>query len=76
MSELSKVIYLADCLEESRPKDYTDPIWEALDIEGSLNLNAAIVKACELGIKHLEESGKIIHPRTVEVKDYYSRLKI
>ncbi|HEY9712436.1 MAG TPA: bis(5'-nucleosyl)-tetraphosphatase (symmetrical) YqeK [Chroococcales cyanobacterium] len=31
MSTLSKVVFLADCLEESRPKSYTDPIWQALE---------------------------------------------
>ena len=30
MSDISKVVFLADCLEESRPKDFTRPIWQAL----------------------------------------------
>ena len=31
MSDISKIVFLADCLEESRPRDYTDPIWRALE---------------------------------------------
>jgi predicted HD superfamily hydrolase involved in NAD metabolism len=72
MNDLSKVIFLADCLDETRPADYTRPIWQALDIDGNFNMNAAIVMACNLGIQHLIESGKTIHPRTVEVRNYYA----
>jgi predicted HD superfamily hydrolase involved in NAD metabolism len=71
MSKLSEVLFLADCLEESRPKDYTDPIWNALDIEHECNVEAAIVKASDLGILHLMETGRAIHPRTIECRNYY-----
>ena len=71
MSDLSKVLFLADCLEPGRPTDYTDPIWVALDFGKSNDLEAAIVVACDLGIRHLIESRKPIHPRTVEVRNYY-----
>ena len=71
MSKLSEVLFLADCLEESRPKDYTDPIWSALDIEHECNVEAAIVKASDLGILHLMETGRAIHPKTIECRNYY-----
>jgi predicted HD superfamily hydrolase involved in NAD metabolism len=71
MSKLSEIVFLADCLEEGRPSDYTDPIWEALDIDGSCNLDAAILKACDLNLQHLMETGRPIHPLTVEVRNLY-----
>ncbi len=71
MSNLSKVVYLADCLEEGRPRDYKDPIWMALDLGGKNDLDHAIVVASDLGLKHLVSAGKPIHPRTVEVRNFY-----
>jgi HD superfamily phosphohydrolase YqeK len=73
MSGLSKVLFLADCLEESRPKAYTTPIWKALDMKGSCDLDRAIVVAIEEGFKHLMEDGKPIHPLSVEVRNFYLR---
>lgn len=75
MSTLSKIIYLADALEESRPEDFRQPIWEALDFDGTCDLDNALVVACELGIKNLVEAGKPVHPRTEEVRDYYANLQ-
>lgn len=74
MSTLSKILYLADALEQSRPEDFRRPIWEALDFDGTFDLDNALVVACEQGIKHLKETGRPIHPRTEEVRDYYSSL--
>lgn len=71
MSNLSKVVFLADCLEAGRPREYTDPIWSALDLEGTVDLDRAIYKACDQNLMHLIESGKPIHPLTVEVRNYY-----
>lgn len=76
MSKLSEVLFLADCLEEGRPADYTAPIWAALSINKKINVAAAMVTASDLGLSHLIESGRPIHPRTVEVRNYYlARLK-
>lgn len=71
MSKLSEVLFLADCLEEGRPKDYTAPIWAALSINDSINVDKAMVVACNLGLLHLVETGRPIHPRTVDVRNYY-----
>lgn len=71
MSTLSKIVFLADCLEESRPSDYTQPIWQALDLDGKINLDKAIVVACDEGIRFLIADGKPIHPRGVEVRNYH-----
>ena len=71
MAPLSQVLYLADCLEDSRPRHYTDPIWDALDLDGKFDMEAAIYVATNCGLKHLIESGRPIHPKTVEVRNYY-----
>lgn len=79
MTTLSKVVFLADCLEASRPEDYTEPIWKALrkgyhkykkpsDLE--VDLDAAVLLASELGLEQLLESHKVIHPKTVQVRNY------
>lgn len=71
MSTLSKVLFLADCLEESRPKSYTTPIWQALDIDSVCNLDNAIVVASDEGLKYLIADKKPIHPRAIEVRNFY-----
>lgn len=71
MTKLSKVLFLADCLEESRPKSYTKPIWEALDIDEKCDLDHAIVVASDEGLKYLIEDKKPIHPRAIEVRNFY-----
>lgn len=72
MSELSQVVFLADCLEEGRPKDFTQPIWNALEKKDkSANLDAAMLVACDLSLKGLIDSNKVIHPRTVQVRNYF-----
>lgn len=74
MSKLSEVLFLADCIDETRPDDYTAPIWAALSIENDLNIAKAILTASDLGLKHLIESGRAIHPRTVDVRNHYLAL--
>ncbi len=71
MSHLSQVLFLADCLEDSRPTDYTDPIWAALDMDSRFDMDKAIVAACDLNLKYLIEDGKPIHPKTIAVRNYY-----
>ncbi|MBY0358381.1 MAG: bis(5'-nucleosyl)-tetraphosphatase (symmetrical) YqeK [Candidatus Obscuribacterales bacterium] len=72
MCPLSETLFLADCLEEGRARSYTAPIWAALKIdEERINVPHAIVVASDLGLVHLIESGRPIHPRTVEVRNFY-----
>lgn len=71
MCRLSAVIFLADCIDETRPADYREPILAALDLDGACNIDRAIVVACDLGLRFLIEEGKPIHPRTVSVRNYY-----
>jgi predicted HD superfamily hydrolase involved in NAD metabolism len=104
MSDISKIVFLADCLEESRPKDYTRPIWQALEtpsncgdsstIPGadgsksgrddkkkrevetessaaSVNLDNAMLVALDLGLAQLLDSRRAIHPKSVDVRNYF-----
>ncbi|MBX9686059.1 MAG: bis(5'-nucleosyl)-tetraphosphatase (symmetrical) YqeK [Candidatus Obscuribacterales bacterium] len=71
MSKLSEVLYLADCLEESRPSDYTAPIWASLSLDDEINVEKAMVTASDLGLLHLMETARPIHPRAVEVRNHY-----
>lgn len=73
MTDLSKVVFLADCLEASRPKDFTDPIWDALknNPKKDADLDAAMLVACDLSLEHLLKSRRVIHLKTVEVRNYF-----
>jgi HD superfamily phosphohydrolase YqeK len=84
MTKLSKVVFLADCLEPNRPANYTQPIWQALNGKSKQNypacsdkqfdLDLGILVACDVGLQDLLESGRAIHPKTVEVRNYYLKL--
>lgn len=73
MTDLSKVVFLADCLEASRPKDFTDPIWSALknNPKKKADLDAAMLVACDLSLEHLLNSRRVIHIKTVDVRNYF-----
>lgn len=77
MSEISKVVFLADCLEKSRPFAFTAPIWDALGGQttdkkkSEVNLDKAMLKASDLSLAHLLETGRVIHPKTVDVRNYF-----
>ncbi len=76
MTDLSKVVFLADCLEASRPKDFTDPIWNALksNPRRKADLDAAMLVACDLSLEHLINSKRVIHIKTVDVRNYFLSL--
>lgn len=76
MTDLSKVVFLADCLEESRPKDFTDPIWNALknNPKKKADLDAAMLVACDLSLQHLISASRVIHIKTVDVRNYFLKL--
>jgi predicted HD superfamily hydrolase involved in NAD metabolism len=72
MSTLSKVVFLADSIEPGRNADYTKPIWEALgNSNKKIDLDMAILVSCESGLIDLLKSGRLIHPKTVDVRNYY-----
>jgi hypothetical protein len=63
-------------LEESRPKDFTDPIWNALknNPNKKADLDAAMLVACDLSLEHLIKSGRVIHIKTVDVRNHFLSL--
>jgi predicted HD superfamily hydrolase involved in NAD metabolism len=78
MTDISKVVFLADCLEPGRPADFTQPIWQALKEPvpiGSgrckINLDNAMLVACDLSLAHLLSARRSIHPRTVDVRNHF-----
>lgn len=75
MSTLSKIVFLADALEESRPENFRKPIWDSLDFNGTFDLDNAVVVTTQLCIAKLIEKGKPVHPRAEEVIEYYGSLK-
>jgi len=85
MTDISKLVFLADCLEESRPKDFTKPIWAALQPDRGrddkkkksgqektkVNLDDAMLVALDLSLVHVLETKRAIHPKTVDVRNYF-----
>lgn len=79
MTEIAKIVYLADCLEASRPDDFTQPIWAALTsgrgraqaVKGSIDVDKAMLVACDLSLEHLLKSRRPIHPLTVDVRNHF-----
>ncbi len=78
MSLLSKIVFLADAIEPNRPTEYADPIKQALNNDSTNDdispLDKAILIACNSNLKLLLETNKVIHPRTVEVRNYYLQI--
>lgn len=89
MSTVSKIVYLADKLEASRPEEFTNPIWEALNavpIKGPPNechdfsltkiedLDRAMVVSLTLVAKNLLKKGKPIQPRAMQVRNHFLKL--
>jgi len=78
MTHLSKIVFLADAIEPGRASEYADPIREPLK-STSINdrispLDKAVLIACESSLQFLAQTGKVIHPRTIEVRDYYLKI--
>jgi predicted HD superfamily hydrolase involved in NAD metabolism len=75
MTMISKVVFLADASEPGRSEDCRRPIWSAVEREKDLGiekaLNLAVKVACDLSLDDLIRHGRVIHPRTVEVRNYY-----
>jgi predicted HD superfamily hydrolase involved in NAD metabolism len=78
MCMLSKIVFLADAAEPGRPEEYTLPIWHAIEKDKELGLDKALDLAvkvtCDLSLDDLIRQGRVIHPKTVEVRNYYLNL--
>jgi predicted HD superfamily hydrolase involved in NAD metabolism len=70
MNALDKIVYLADMVEPGR--DY--PGMERLRCLAMRNLDSGMLLGLETTIKYCIERGRLLHPRTVEVRNQYLRL--
>lgn len=70
MNDLDKIIYLADMIEPGM--DY--PGMERLRCLTLRNLDYGMLLGLETTIKYCLERGRLLHPRTVEVRNQYLRL--
>lgn len=70
MSDLDKVIYLADMIEPGR--DY--PGLERLKCIALRDLDRGMLLGLESTIRYCLEMGRLLHPRTIEVRNYYLSL--
>lgn len=64
MSDLDKVVYIADMIEPTRSFPAIDSLREAV---GTVGLDSLFVLAYSRTLMHLASNRKALHPRTVEV---------
>ncbi len=67
MSDLDKIIFLADMIEPGR--DY--PAMQRLQCLAARNLDEAMLFGLESTIKYCIEKGRLIHPRTIMVRNIF-----
>jgi putative HD superfamily hydrolase of NAD metabolism len=68
MSPLAKIIFLADMIEPNRD---TYPELERLRRLARSNLDEAMLLGLESTIRYCLDRGAVLHPRTVEVRNYF-----
>lgn len=66
MGLLDKIIYLADYIEPNRNEPYVEKL-RHLAME---DLDRAILYALERTIRHVLDTGRILHPRTVDARNH------
>lgn len=71
MSELEKIIYLADCIEPNR-KPY-EGLEKTRDLAYT-DLDLAMKYNLETTIKYNEAKGRLIHPLSIEALNYFKKL--
>ncbi len=70
MNDLDKIIFLADMIEPGR--DY--PQHQRLHCLAYKNLDEAILFGLELTIRYCLENRRLLHPKTVEVRNIYLKM--
>lgn len=68
MTNLEKIIYIADYIEPTRP--YFEGIYKARELAYK-NLDMAMDYILESTIQFNNKKGRIIHPLSIEAYDYY-----
>ncbi|SHJ46622.1 putative HD superfamily hydrolase of NAD metabolism [Hathewaya proteolytica DSM 3090] len=66
MTNLDKIIYLADCIEENRKYSGVD---ELRDLSRD-NLDEAVIKALEQTMLYVIKNGHLLHPETIKARNY------
>ena len=66
MSLLTKIIYIADFIEPNRAFCGVDEVREM----AYKNIDDAIIKACDTVIVHTVSKGGLIHPNTINARNY------
>ncbi|HSQ34031.1 MAG TPA: HD domain-containing protein, partial [Peptostreptococcaceae bacterium] len=72
MSLLEKIIYIADLIEEGRQYPGLDELREKAY---NKELNEALLISFNNTIKHVIDSDKLIHPRTIKARNHILRNK-
>lgn len=68
MSDLEKVVYLADVIESGRSHKGLESLREL----AYRDLDSAMLMALEMSLSHLLDKGKTIDPDTVNARDYFN----
>lgn len=66
MSDIAGIVYLADIIEPLREFPSVDLLRELAQVD----LQAAILAGLEGGVSYCIKTGKMIHPRSVEARNY------
>lgn len=68
MSDLEKVVYLADVIEAGRTYEGLEPLRKL----AYRDLDGAMLMALEMSLSHLVEKGKTIDPDTISARDHFN----
>ena len=66
MTLLDKIIFVADYMEEGR----SFPCVEEIRNLAYIDLDKALITALELSIRNVLDRGKLLHPKTIEARNY------
>jgi len=69
MSQLEKIIFVADYIEINRTFSWRETIWKV----AFQDLDRGVLLGCETTIEHLLSNGKAVHEKMKRTKDYYDK---
>lgn len=68
MSNLEKIIFIADYIEENRKFSWR----EEIERVAFHDIDRAMVLGCDVSINYLLSAGKKVHPKMIRTRNYYS----
>ncbi|MCC8123311.1 MAG: nicotinate (nicotinamide) nucleotide adenylyltransferase [Oscillospiraceae bacterium] len=71
MTTLEKILYVADYMEPNRAFDGV----EELRRLAFTDLDAAVLRGCEMSVEEMAERGRVIHPKTLQAKAWLAKEK-